>query len=130
MQIRDVVETSEQLVRAAGVKSADEVRLFPKALVQHSPERRALNLELRDYLYKNLYYNKALRAPNRRALQLLEMLFRFYLKHPKEIGEQSHRRIPKAGLHRAVCDYLAGMTDRYAMQEYQRLIGFKKEMAI
>jgi len=123
MQIRDVVETSERLILAAGVKSADEVRLFPKALVQHSPERSALNLELRDYLYKNLYYNKALRAPNRRALRLLETLFHFYLKHPKEIGEQSHRRIPKAGLHRAVCDYLAGMTDRYVRLEHERIFG-------
>ena len=123
MQIRDVVETSERLIHAAGVKSADEVRLFPKALVQHSPERRALNLELRDYLYKNLYYNKALHAPNQRALWLLETLFHFYLKHPKEIGGQSHRRIPKAGLHRAVCDYLAGMTDRYVRLEHERIFG-------
>jgi dGTPase len=123
MQIRDVVETSERLILAAGVQSADEVRLFPKALVQHSPERRKLNLELRKYLYKNLYFNDALRVPNRRALQLLETLFHFYLKHPKEIGGQSHRRIPKAGLHRAVCDYLAGMTDRYVRLEHERIFG-------
>jgi dGTPase len=123
MQIRDVVETSERLICAASVKSANEVRLFPKALVQHSRERRALNLELRKYLYKNLYFNEALRVPNQRALQLLETLFHFYLKHPKEIGEQSHRRIPKTGLHRAVCDYLAGMTDRYVMLEYKRIFG-------
>ncbi len=123
MQIRDVVENSENLICTAGVNSADDVRRFPKVLVQHSPERRKLNLELRDYLYKNLYYNKALRAPNRRALQLLETLFHFYLKHPKEIGEQSHRRIHKSGLHRAVCDYLAGMTDRYVMLEYKRIFG-------
>ena len=128
MQIRDVVETSERLILAAGVKSADEVRLFPKALVQHSPERCALNTELRDYLYKNLYYNKALNVPNRRALQLLETLFHFYLKHPKEIGEQSHRRIPKAGLHRAVCDYLAGMTDRYVRLEHRRLFGANPDL--
>jgi dGTPase len=128
MQIRDVVETSERLILAAGVKSADEVRLFPKALVQHSPERCALNTELRDYLYKNLYYNKALHAPNQRALRLLETLFHFYLKHPKEIGGQSHRRIPKAGLHRAVCDYLAGMTDRYVRLEHRRLFGANPDL--
>ena len=61
--------------------------------MQHSPERSELNLELRNYLYKNLYFNKSLHVPNRRALQLLEKLFRFYLKHPGEIGEQSRRRI-------------------------------------
>jgi dGTPase len=83
LQIHDVVETSERLIGAAGVQSADEVRLFPKALVQHSPERRELNLELRDYLYKNLYYNAVVFGPNRRALRMLEQLFNFYLAHPK-----------------------------------------------
>src|ERR1035437_7786516 len=54
LQIRDVVETSERLIQKAGVQSTDDVRRFPKALIQYSPERRALNLEPRKYLYKNL----------------------------------------------------------------------------
>src|SRR5579872_4739795 len=57
LQVRDVVETTEERILKAGVKSADDVRLQSKALVQYSLARRALNLELRDYLYKNLYYN-------------------------------------------------------------------------
>ena len=44
-----------------------------------------------------------------------------YLKHPAEIGEQARKRVRKLGLHRAVCDYLAGMTDRYALQEHERI---------
>jgi dGTPase len=123
MQIKDVVENSERLIRAAGINSADDVRRFPKALVQHSPERRKLNLELRKYLYKNLYYNPVVHQPNRRAVKTLEQLFKYYLAHPKEIGEGARRRIRQTGLHRAVCDYLAGMTDRYVMLEYQRFFG-------
>jgi dGTPase len=123
MQIHDVVETSERLILAAGVKSADEVRLFPKALVQHSPERRVSNLELRDYLYKNLYYNPVVFKPNQRALKMLEQLFKYHLAHPKEIGEGARRRAPKSGLYRAVCDYLAGMTDRYVGIEYEKIFG-------
>lgn len=122
MQIRDVVETSEAQIRDSGVQSADEVRLRARPLIQHSPERRALNLELRRYLYKNLYYNPVVHTPNRRAVQLLEKLFEFYIANPSEIrGESSRKRIRKIGLHRAVCDYLAGMTDRYVMQEHARL---------
>jgi len=123
MQIRDVVKTSESLILASGVRSVDEVRLYPRALIQYSPQRRRLNLELRDYLYKNLYYNKSVDEANTRAVRLLEELFRFYLKHPDEIGETSRKRIRKIGLHRAVCDYMAGMTDRYAMLEHQRRVG-------
>jgi len=123
MQIRDVVENSERLALDAGVRSADDVRRFPKALVQHSPERRTLNLELRDYLYKNLYYNPVVHQPNLRAIKMLEELFHYFLKHPKDIGESSQKRVKKIGLHRAVCDYIAGMTDRYVMLEYQRIFG-------
>lgn len=125
MQIRDVVHTSEALIRKAGVKSADEVRLHPRALVQYSKERRVLNLELRDYLYKNLYYNPVVHQPNLRAVKVMGELFAYYLAHPDEIGESSRRRLKKVGLHRAVCDYLSGMTDRYVMLECERILGKK-----
>jgi dGTPase len=123
LQIHDVVETSEKLILDAGVNSADDVRRFPKALIQHSPERRKLNLELRDYLYKNLYYNPVVHQPNLRAVKMLAELFNYFLKHPKEIGESAQKRVKKIGLHRAVCDYIAGMTDRFVMIEYQRIFG-------
>ena len=123
LQIKDVVVTSERLIRAARVTSADDARRCPKALVKYSAERRLLNLELRRYLYKNLYFNPLVNEPHLRARQLLRDLFHFYLKHPKEIGGQSRRQTRKAGLHRVVCDYIAGMTDRYAMLEGERVFG-------
>ena len=126
MQVKDVVETSEALVEKTGVNSADEVRLCPKILIQYSAERRKLNLELRRYLYKNLYFNPVVNEPHVRAKQLLKDLFGFYLKHPSSLGEQGRKRIRKLGLHRAVCDYLAGMTDRYALQEHARLFDAKR----
>ncbi|HEV2453480.1 MAG TPA: deoxyguanosinetriphosphate triphosphohydrolase [Verrucomicrobiae bacterium] len=123
MQIRDVVGNSEPLILAAKVKSADDVRRFPKALIQHSHEWRNLNLELRDYLYQNLYFNPVVHQPNMRAVKMLEELFRYFLKHPDEIGEGAQKRVKKSGLRRAVCDYIAGMTDRYVMQEHERIFG-------
>ena len=125
MQIKDVVVTSERLIIKSGVQSADDVRLNAKPLVQHSPERRKLNLELRHYLYKNLYYNPVVHQPNLRAVKLLGQLFKYFLAHPREIGESSRKRIKSFGRHRAVCDYLAGMTDRYVMQESERIFGRK-----
>ena len=123
LQIKDVVGTSERLIRATGVQSADDVRRCAKTLVRYSAERRKLNAELRRYLYKNLYFNSVVNEPHIRAKQLLRELFQFYLKHPRDIGRQSRRRTSMVGLHRAVCDYIAGMTDRYAMQEHRRLCG-------
>ena len=123
MQVKDVVGTSEALIARAGVTSADEVRLWPKILVQYSADRRKLNLELRRYLYKNLYFNPVVNEPHIRAKQILRDLFEFFLTHPAEIGEHARKRIRKLGLHRSICDYLAGMTDRYALQEHARLFG-------
>jgi dGTPase len=123
MQIADVIATSERLITAAGVKSADDVRRHTKPLIQYSPERGKLNQELRKYLYKNLYFNKVVNEPHLRAKELLKRLFAFYLKHPKEIGGSAQRRLKQTGRYRAVCDYIAGMTDRFAVHEYERLLG-------
>jgi len=122
-QVRDVVETSERLIAHANVNSADDVRLHPKTLIQYSPARRKLNLELRTYLYRNLYFSPQVDEANTRAVRVLEQVFKYYLTHPRELGDQARKRIRKEGLHRAVCDYIAGMTDRYVMLEHQRLFG-------
>ena len=129
MQMADVLGTSERLVAAAQVQSADDVRRFAKPLIQYSPERRALNLELRKYLYKNLYFNPAVNEPHLRARRLLRDLFDFYLNHPQAIGEQARKRIRQTGQHRAVCDYIAGMTDRFAIAEHQKFFGNKLKFA-
>ena len=122
--VKDVVNTTEELVLDAGVKSADDVRLL-SPLVKYSDRRRKMNLELRKYLYQNLYYNPVVHEPNLRAVRMLEELFNYYTKHPNEIGERSQKRARKEGWPRAICDYLSGMTDRYAIQEHHRLFGLK-----
>jgi dGTPase len=125
-QVKDVVGTSEEQIRGAGIRSADEVRQLPNPLVQYSSERRELNAVLRDFLYHNLYFNSKVHEPNTRAAQMLEELFYFCLEHHDEIGEQSRKRATRVGWHRAVCDYLAGMTDRYLVQEHRRIFGIGK----
>ncbi len=129
MQIADVVATSEKLIRAAKVQSADDVRRLAKPLIQYSPERRKLNLELRRYLYKNLYFNPVVNEPHLRAKQLLKDLFAYYLKHPREIAELTPKRLRRVSRRRAVCDYIAGMTDRYAISEHKRLFGDTLKLA-
>lgn len=122
-QVKDVVRTTEENVRCSGVASADDVRRLGESLVRYSPGRRLGNLALRKYLYANLYYNPAVHGPNQRAVRMLEALFRHYVAHPDEMSEGARKRMSREGLERAVCDYLAGMTDRFAIQEHARLCG-------
>jgi dGTPase len=122
-EVKDVVETTERRILNSGVQSADAVRLLPRPLVQYSPKRRKLNEALRAYLYTHLYYNPEVHEPNRRATRMLKDLFQHYLEHREEIGEVARKRARIDGWPRAVCDYLAGMTDRYALSEHRRLFG-------
>lgn len=123
LQVKDVVTSTEKRIKRTRVGSANDVRRQPRALVQYSPVRRRQNVELRKYLYNNLYFNPVVHEPNLRAVDMLERLFQYYITHPKEVGSLSKKRIRKDGIHRAVCDYLSGMTDRYAMLDHERLFG-------
>jgi dGTPase len=101
------------------------VRSHRRALVQYSAERRVENLELRKYLYRNLYYHPVVAEPNNRAIRMLGEVFQSYIAHPKELGLAARKRISMDGLHRAVCDHVASMTDRSLIQEHHRLFGLQ-----
>lgn len=125
-QVKDVVLTTEKHIAGVKVRTADDVRLQPKALVHYSPKRRKLNLELRDYLYENLYFNPVVHEPNVKAVRMLEDLFAYFLQHPNEIGEFSRKRAGEIGWHRAICDYIAGMTDGYVHRTHAQIFGNSK----
>ncbi|MBI3870651.1 MAG: deoxyguanosinetriphosphate triphosphohydrolase [Verrucomicrobia bacterium] len=122
-QVQDVVFTTLEQIKDSRVKTADDVRRQKRPLVRYSPRRRELNLELRHYLYENLYYNPVVHKPNLRAVRMLKSLFEHYVENRAELGAFVRKRARRIGWHRAVCDYIAGMTDRYAIQDYERLFG-------
>ena len=91
------------------MQSADDVRLQPAALIRYSDERSEANQELRRFLYKNVYYHPRVAEVNRRACEMLRAVFEAYLLRPDLLGEGATRRIESEGLHRTVCDYIAGI---------------------
>jgi len=122
-QVEDVIRHSNQLIEEAGVRSADDVRRWPKPLIAYGPSMKKRTRLLRHYLYKNLYNNPKVQRVNRRACILIEELFAALVANPRLIGSQSRARIEKIGVHRAVCDYVSGMTDRYLIEEHERICG-------
>lgn len=121
VQVQDVVETSMQAIIDLGVQSADEVRQQPAPLVRYSDSLLQANRELRKFLYENVYYHPRVAEVNRRACEMLRKVFESYLADPSRLGETAAKRTEQEGLHRTVCDYIAGMTDRYLMEEYTKL---------
>jgi dGTPase len=120
-QVRDVITTSANTIAEARVQSADDVRRQPAVLIRCSEERSEANQELRRFLYKNVYYHPRVAEVNRRACEMLRAVFEAYVRAPDLLGEGAVRRIESEGLHRTVCDYVAGMTDRYLLEEHGRL---------
>ena len=120
VQVQDVVTTSARFILDAGVQSADEVRRQPTPLIRYGDELLEANRELRRFLYQNVYYHPRVAEVNKRACEMLRKVFETYLVDPERLGEAAAKRTNKEGLHRTVCDYIAGMTDRYLMEEYAR----------
>jgi dGTPase len=123
VQVRDVITTSAEAIARAGVRSADEVRRQPAPLISSSEELLEANRELRRFLYKNVYYHPRVAEVNRQACEMLRSVFEAYVLAPDLLGEAAAKRIESEGLHRTICDYIAGMTDRYLLEEYARLRG-------
>jgi dGTPase len=120
-QVRDVITSSAAAIARAGVQSADEVRRQPLPLICYSDGLLEANRELRRFLYKNVYYHPRVAEVNRNACEMLRAVFEAYVLAPERLGEGATKRIESEGLHRTICDYIAGMTDRYLLEEHARL---------
>src|SRR6266446_10830189 len=120
-QVQDVVATSGKAIVHLGPQSADEVRRQPAPLIRYSDDLLEANSALRKFLYANVYYHPRVAEVNKRACEMLRKVFESYLVDPGRLGDTAAKRIENEGLHRTVCDYIAGMTDRYLMEEYARL---------
>jgi dGTPase len=122
-QVQDVIETSARVIAASRVDSVDSVRKQNQPLIRYSRKLLAANRRLRRFLYKNLYYHPEVAGVNQRCCDMLRDVFRAYLAQPRLLGVATARRLRQDGLHRTVCDYLSGMTDRYLLEDYARLFG-------
>ena len=120
-EVHDLVATSARSIASSGVQSGDDVRRQPAPLIRYSDELAEANRALRKFLYQNVYYHPRVSEVNRRACEMLRRVFQAYLVDPERLGDGATRRIEKEGLHRTVCDYVAGMTDRYLMEEHGRI---------
>ena len=121
-QVQDVVQTTEANINSAQVTCADDVRQQPTNLVAYSKERHKTNLQLRTYLYNNLYFNHIVHEPHKRATRMLGDLFRHYEKNPNAMDAFAQSMISEYSLERSICDHLACMTDRTVILEHERLI--------
>jgi dGTPase len=119
--VTDLIEAVANRVDARGLDSVDAVRACPERLVQFSPELEKPKRELKKFLYDELYQHPQVLAMNERAVGMLGDLFAAFRSDPGRLPEHVRARIPVDGEARAIADYVAGMTDRFAMNEHEKL---------
>lgn len=119
--VSDLIRTSDALIEGSAVRSLDDVRRGGTKLVQLSAEMLAKEKQLKRFLYDNMYRNYRVVRMSVKAQRVLADLFNAYVATPTMLPPSVQSRIDAIGPQRAVADYLAGMTDRYALQEWDRL---------
>ena len=119
-QVYDVIETTRAALMPLELQSADQVRAYPEALVVFSEPMQEASLALKQFLSTNLYRHPRVLQTTEQAKEIIKDLFLAYLHTPTEMPESFHARHDRE---RAVADYIAGMTDRFAAKEHQRLSG-------
>jgi dGTPase len=118
-QVYDVIDTTRAAVKRAGVTSADEARLAGP-LLRFSDDMKSRSAELKKFLFASLYRHPQVMERMGQAQQVVRELFAAYLTQPGEMRAEFASREDR---HRAVADYIAGMTDRFALREHERLTG-------
>lgn len=126
-QVYDVIATTRQRIAAAGVGSVAAVRAYPEKLVAFSVDMARESHALKQFLFRNLYRHAEVTQTMDHAQTVVQDLFSLYLARPQEMkprhATKAQAAASEAGRARAVADFVAGMTDRYAAHQHERLTG-------
>ena len=132
VMVSDVIETSRALLHDSGAASAADVRHLGRPVIRFSDSLWADLKKIRSFLFENMYRAPTVMEKRAEVTRVVEALFPLFLDNPqmlprhwaKQIAEADHDRTTLA---RMVADYIAGMTDRFALQEHARLLGSRAD---
>ncbi|MCU0857512.1 MAG: HD domain-containing protein, partial [Pontiellaceae bacterium] len=117
LQVKDILQEGRRRMDVHHPKTIADVMNAPERLIAFSDEMKAMLDEFSSFLYRQLYEHPDVLDANAEAVGLMRGLFLHYVEHPETMGRKAQARIAEEGLWRTVCDYVAGCTDRYALEE-------------
>jgi len=121
IEVTDLLHTTQARLEESGVDSVEALQLLPLNVVGFSDALARLNRELKDFLFKNMYQHFRVFRMQVKAERFLEDLFEAYTRNPETLPHEIQERAREGDLYRTVCDYIAGMTDRFALEERDKL---------
>jgi len=122
LQVNDLIQTTAGQLAQHRIGSVDDVRACPERLVTFSEEMQRLRRPLKQLLWDQFYHHYRVVRMADKAKRFIGELFQLYLKQPEQLPNTTRARIKRGeDPYLVVCDYIAGMTDRYCLQEYKKL---------
>jgi dGTPase len=121
IEVTDLLENTLSRLKREGIKTVKDVRNHPGLIVSFSPALSEQKKKLQEFLFKNVYQHYRVARMSDKAKRFLEELFVAFIKNPKQLPAEYQQWIEEAGLYQGICDYIAGMTDRFAQDEYKKL---------
>lgn len=121
LEVTDLIQETSRRLEESGVQSVEELRSLPYDVVGFSERMAEANRELKDFLLDNLYRHYRVMRMQAKAKRFVVELFQAYIQEPRQLPDSTRKRLEEDNLHRVVCDYIAGMTDRFALEEYRKL---------
>ncbi len=121
LEIDDLLDASDAALKTSGAGSVEAIQRLSHNVVTFSVRLAQANSALKDFLYHYLYQHFQVVRMQVKAERIVEDLFRAYLQTPEILPAEVQGRARTHGTERTICDYIAGMTDRYAMQEHGKL---------
>jgi dGTPase len=118
---RELIQTTAKNLRGAGASSVEDVRRAGRRLVSYSPEMAERVRELKEFLFANMYRHYRVVRMGDKASRIVRDLFQSFVGEPRQLPPHFQEDIERDGVHRVVCDYIAGMTDRFALDEHRKL---------
>ena len=119
--VTDMVKGTDARLKQSKINSYKDIQKLKHNVVGYTEEMQRRNRELKDLLYKKLYRHYRVVRMQVKAERIISDLFNAYRSEPATLPDHVQFFIEKRGLERTICDYIAGMTDRYAIEEHQKM---------
>ena len=116
----DLITNTQARLKKLEIRTLADVRLHEKRLAAFSPEVEAERKQIKDFLYHNLYYSPSLAGEKDDAERIVTELFTFWIKNPSALPHYYQEKAGQDSLPRVVCDYIAGMTDHFIIEQYEK----------
>ncbi|HET6177843.1 MAG TPA: deoxyguanosinetriphosphate triphosphohydrolase [Candidatus Sulfotelmatobacter sp.] len=121
--VDDLVTNTRTRVNQSGVRTLDDIRNYRERLAAFSPTVDAERQQTKDFLRKNLYFSAALADEKDDAERIVAELFAFWMAHPEALPHNYQEKAKQESLPRVICDYIAGMTDHFIFEQYEKHCG-------